>query len=134
MDFSFSSALITAKRFLLSFSSALNFHRTASWHFREERFARNFNLTIEIGSCKILNLNPHHFLPLENFLPVSGIEPDLWQKNLGGRGQNIMEFFFRFVKIPRGPKNFLKNDISGGGGGGGFFFSRGGKTFFEFWG
>jgi hypothetical protein len=30
---------------------------------------------IEIGSSKIQNVNPHHFLPLENFLPVSGIEP-----------------------------------------------------------
>ncbi len=30
---------------------------------------------IEIGSCKIWNLNPPHFLPLENFLPVLGIEP-----------------------------------------------------------
>jgi hypothetical protein len=75
VDFSFSSAMITAKRFLLSFTSALTFRRTAHWNFHKERLAQNDTLKIEIGSCKIQNLNPHHFLPLENFLLVSGIEP-----------------------------------------------------------
>jgi hypothetical protein len=75
VNFSFSSALITAKRFLLSFTSALTFRRTARWNFREERLAQNDTLKIEIGSCKIQNLNPHRFLPLEKFLPVLGIEP-----------------------------------------------------------
>jgi hypothetical protein len=74
VDFSFSSALITAKRFLLSFSSALTSRRTACWNFREERLVQKDTLKIEIGSCKIRKLNPHHFLRLENFLPVLGIE------------------------------------------------------------
>jgi hypothetical protein len=43
--------------------------------FRKERLAQNDSWKIEIGSCKIRNVNPHHFLPLENFLPVLGIEP-----------------------------------------------------------
>ena len=64
-----------AKRFLLSYTSALTFRRTARWIFREERLARNDTWKIEIGSCKIQNVNPHHFLPLENFLAGSGIEP-----------------------------------------------------------
>ncbi len=75
VDFSFSSALITAKRFLLSFSSALTFLRTLRWNFREERLAQKDTSKIEFGSCKIWNLNPPHFLPLEKFSPVSGIEP-----------------------------------------------------------
>ncbi len=40
VDFSFSSALITAKRFLLSFSSALTFLRNFRRTSREERLAR----------------------------------------------------------------------------------------------
>jgi hypothetical protein len=66
---------IYAKRFLLSFSSALTFLRTFRWIFRKERLARKDTLKIEIGSCYIRNLNPHHFLPLEKFLPLLGITP-----------------------------------------------------------
>ncbi len=77
VNFSFSSALITAKRFLLSFSSALTFRRTLHGNFREERLARKDTLKIEIGSGKIQNLNPHHFLPLENCLTVVGLNPGL---------------------------------------------------------
>ena len=65
----------TRREFLLSFSSALTFLRTFRWIFREERLARKDTWKIEIGSCEIRNLNPHHFLPLEKFPPVSGIEP-----------------------------------------------------------
>jgi hypothetical protein len=80
VDFSFSTALrffsrFTRREFLLSFSSALTFLRTFRWIFREERLARKDTWKIEIGSCEIRNLNPHHFLPLEKFPPVSGIEP-----------------------------------------------------------
>ena len=65
----------TRREFLLSFSSALTFLRTFRWIFREERLARKDTRKIEIGSCEIRILNPHHFLPLEKFPPVSGIEP-----------------------------------------------------------
>ncbi len=57
------------------FSSALTFLRTFHWIFREERLAWKDSRKIEIGSCEIRILNPHHFLPLEKFLPVLGIEP-----------------------------------------------------------
>jgi hypothetical protein len=49
----FSSALITAKIFLLSITSALTLRRTAHWNFCEERLAQNDTLKIEIGSCKV---------------------------------------------------------------------------------
>ncbi len=80
VDFSFSLlhrvfSQIYANRFLLSYPSALTFLRTARWIFRKERLAQNDTWKFEIGSCKIRNVNPHHFLPLEKFLPMSGIEP-----------------------------------------------------------
>ena len=77
VDFSFSTALsfsiFTWRDFCPLFLLLWIFQRTFHWIFHKERLAWKDTLKIEICSCYIWK--PHHFLPLENFLPVLGIEP-----------------------------------------------------------
>ena len=75
--FSFPSALITAKRFLLSFSSALTFLRNFRRVFPRRETCSKRYLKIEIWSCEIWTLNPHHFLPLKIFRRYRGLNPGL---------------------------------------------------------
>ena len=75
--FSFPSALITAKRFLLSFSSALTFLRNFRRVSREERLARKDTWKLKFEAARFEPSILITFLPLKIFRRYWGLNPGL---------------------------------------------------------
>ena len=74
---SFSSTLITAKRFLLSFSSALTFLRNFRRVSREERLARKDTWKLKFEAARFEPSILITFLPLKIFRRYRGLNPGL---------------------------------------------------------